>query len=56
MTSRCTIASYAPAVVPELVIVVFVEHGGQGSRVAAPIAKLLYERFFESDLGAAAAS
>jgi penicillin-binding protein 2 len=49
-------ASYAPAAAPELVIIVFVEHGGQGSRVAAPIAKLLYERFFESDLLAAAAS
>ncbi len=49
-------ASYAPAAAPELVIIVFIEHGGQGSRVAAPIAKLLYERFFESDLGAAAAS
>jgi penicillin-binding protein 2 len=49
-------ASYAPAASPELVIVVFVEHGGQGSRVAAPIAKALYERFFESDLGTAPAS
>jgi penicillin-binding protein 2 len=49
-------ASYAPAAAPELVVVVFIEHGGQGSRAAAPLAKLLYERFFESTLGAAAAS
>lgn len=49
-------AAYAPAGAPELVVVVFVEHGGQGSRAAAPIAKVLYERFFESHLGAPAAS
>ena len=29
---------------------------GQGSRAAAPIAKILYETFFHPDLGAAAAS
>ena len=41
-------ASYAPADNPELVIVVFVEHGGHGSRAAAPVAKALYERYFRS--------
>jgi penicillin-binding protein 2 len=41
-------ASYAPAFAPELVVVVFVEHGGMGSRAAAPIAKALYERYFGS--------
>ncbi|MEM9404543.1 MAG: penicillin-binding protein 2 [Acidobacteriota bacterium] len=41
-------ASYAPADAPELVVVVFVEHGGQGSRSAAPIARKLYERYFGS--------
>jgi penicillin-binding protein 2 len=47
-------ASYAPAESPELVVVVFVEHGGQGSRAAAPIAKALYEFYFESkQLGSA---
>ncbi len=30
----------------ELVVVVFVEHGGKGSRAAAPLAKILYERHF----------
>jgi penicillin-binding protein 2 len=49
-------ASYAPAAAPELVVIVFIEHGGQGSRVAAPVAKVLYETFFHPDLGAAAAS
>ena len=39
--------SYAPAESPELVVVVFVEHGGAGSQAAAPLAKALYERFFE---------
>ncbi len=48
--------AYAPAGAPELVVVVFVEHGGQGSRAAAPIARKLYEKHFEPDLRAAAAS
>ncbi len=39
-------ASYAPADAPELVVVVFVEHGGLGSRAAAPLARKLYERHF----------
>ena len=41
-------ASFAPAEAPELVIVVFVEHGGSGSRAAAPIARELYERYFQN--------
>lgn len=40
-------ASYAPAKAPELVIIVFIEHGGLGSRAAAPVAKALYEKYFE---------
>jgi penicillin-binding protein 2 len=48
--------SYAPAATPELVVVVFLEHGGQGSRAAAPVAKILYESYFGSDLDPAAAS
>lgn len=39
-------ASYAPREDPQLVVVVFVEHGGQGSQAAAPLAKTLYERYF----------
>ena len=40
-------ASFAPVEAPELVVVVFVEHGGLGSRAAAPVAKKLYERYFQ---------
>jgi penicillin-binding protein 2 len=40
-------ASFAPADNPELVVVVFVEHGGHGSESAAPIAKLIYETYFK---------
>ena len=39
-------ASYGPADEPELVVVVFVEHGGLGSRSAAPLARKIYERAF----------
>lgn len=41
-------ASFAPADDPRLVVVAFVEHGGAGSRAAAPVAKLVYETFFDS--------
>ncbi len=49
-------ASFAPYLNPTVVIVVFIEHGGQGSRVAAPIAKALYEKLFRPDLGTTPAS
>ena len=49
-------ASFAPFDNPTVVIVVFLEHGGQGSRVAAPVAKALYEKLFRSDLRTAPAS
>ncbi|HEX7152745.1 MAG TPA: penicillin-binding protein 2 [Thermoanaerobaculia bacterium] len=39
-------ASFAPADNPQLVVVVFVEHGGAGGADAAPLAKLLYESRF----------
>ncbi len=38
--------SYAPANAPELVVVVFVENGGRGSEVAAPMARQLHEGYF----------
>jgi penicillin-binding protein 2 len=40
-------ASFGPYDAPELVVVAFVEHGGHGSRVAAPVARALYERYVE---------
>ena len=38
-------ASFGPYEFPELVVVAFVEHGGKGSSEAAPLARLVYERF-----------
>ncbi|MEM9554826.1 MAG: penicillin-binding protein 2 [Acidobacteriota bacterium] len=43
-------ASYATVDAPELVVVVFVEHGGGGSSGAAPLAKALYETSLRIDL------
>src|SRR5688500_13688271 len=37
--------AFAPVDAPELVVSVFVEHGGAGSQAAAPIAKAVYEAF-----------
>lgn len=37
---------FAPWEQPEIVVVVLVEHGGQGGSVAAPIAKKILEKFF----------
>jgi len=43
-------ASFAPVDDPQLAVAIFLEHGGAGSSAAAPLAKVLYEKFFESDL------
>lgn len=40
--------SYAPVEAPELVVVVFVEHGGRGSEAAAPLARRMVETYFGS--------
>jgi penicillin-binding protein 2 len=56
MRNHAWFASYAPAERPELVIVVFIEHGGQGSRSAAPVAKALHALWFRTDFGTTAAS
>ncbi len=37
---------YGPAEDPRIVVVVFVEHGGSGSRVAAPVAMKILDRYF----------
>jgi penicillin-binding protein 2 len=42
--------SFAPRDDAELVVVVFVEHGGHGGADAAPLAKLIYEKAFEKRL------
>ena len=41
-------ASWAPVEAPSLVVVVFVEHGGLGGSVAAPIAKKVMSAWFKS--------
>jgi penicillin-binding protein 2 len=41
--------AFAPAGAPRLVVTVFAEHGGAGSRSAAPVARALYARFFAAD-------
>ncbi|HKI01827.1 MAG TPA: penicillin-binding protein 2 [Thermoanaerobaculia bacterium] len=43
--------SFAPADKPRLVVTVFAEHGGGGSRVAAPIAQAIYAKYFGIDHG-----
>jgi penicillin-binding protein 2 len=44
--SHAWFAGWAPAEDPELAIVVFVEHGGSGGRVAWPIAKSILEGYY----------
>lgn len=39
-------ACYAPAEKPRIAICAFVEHGGHGGSTAAPIAKVILEKFF----------
>ncbi len=46
--------SFAPRDDAELVVVVFVEHGGHGGSDAAPLAKKIYEKAFEHRLSSIA--
>ncbi len=39
-------AGYAPAEKPEIAIVVLIEHGGPGGKVAAPVARRILEGYF----------
>ncbi len=41
-------AAYAPFDAPEIVVAVLVEHGGHGGSAAAPIARRVLEKYFES--------
>ncbi|HJQ35789.1 MAG TPA: penicillin-binding protein 2, partial [Thermoanaerobaculia bacterium] len=43
-------ASFAPLNNPQMVVVVFIEHGGHGGTDAAPLAKLLYEARFRDNV------
>jgi len=40
-------ASFAPRDNPQMVVVVFIEHGGHGGTESAPLAKLIYESRFK---------
>jgi len=46
-------ASFAPLKNPQMVVIVFVEHGGHGGADAAPLAKLLYESRFRDKVSGA---
>ncbi|HEX8171077.1 MAG TPA: penicillin-binding protein 2 [Thermoanaerobaculia bacterium] len=46
-------ASFAPLNNPQMVVVVFIEHGGHGGTDAAPLAKLLYEARFRDTVNGA---
>ena len=39
-------AGYAPADVPEIAVVVLIEHGGSGGKVAGPVAREIVEAYF----------
>ena len=40
-------AAYAPFEDPRIAVIVLVEHGGFGAAAAAPIAKQVFEKFFQ---------
>ncbi|MFQ6014646.1 MAG: penicillin-binding protein 2 [Anaerolineae bacterium] len=44
--SHAWFAAYAPAHDPRIALAVVIEHGGEGSKVAAPIARQILENFF----------
>ena len=46
-------AAFAPLENPQMVVVVFVEHGGHGGSDAAPLAKLLFESRFRDQVTSA---
>jgi penicillin-binding protein 2 len=46
-------AAFAPVDNPQMVVVVFVEHGGHGGADAAPLAKLLFESRFQDRITSA---
>lgn len=52
--SHAWFAGYAPARDPEIAIVVLIEHGGPGGKVAAPVAKQILEGWWTKVRGAPA--
>jgi penicillin-binding protein 2 len=49
--SHAWFVGFAPAEAPQLVVVVFVEHGGGGGKIAAPIARQIIDQYFRRGLG-----
>ena len=45
--SHAWFAGYAPATNPEIAIVVLIEHGGPGGKVAGPVARKIIEGYFD---------
>lgn len=43
-------AAYAPAQDPQMVLVVFLQHGGHGGTVAAPVAMEIFDQYFKRDM------
>ena len=46
--SHAWFASFAPYDDPEIVLVILVEHGGEGSQTAAPVAREVYQWYFNT--------
>jgi penicillin-binding protein 2 len=44
--SHAWFAAYGPTEDPEIAVLVFIYNGGQGSEVAAPVAKKIFEYYF----------
>jgi penicillin-binding protein 2 len=40
-------AAFAPVEDPQIAVIVLVEHGGFGAAAAAPIAKQVFEKYFQ---------
>jgi penicillin-binding protein 2 len=51
MASHAWFAGWAPAEAPEVAVVVLVEHGGSGGKVAGPIAKQIFEGWWQKVRG-----
>jgi penicillin-binding protein 2 len=45
-------AAFAPVEDPRIAVIVLAEHGGFGAAAAAPIAKQVFEKYFEQEASA----
>ena len=51
LTDHAWFAAYAPAEDPQIAVAVFVEHGGSGGKIAAPVARTIIESYFREGYG-----